>query len=647
MKKKNKKKKQTQSNRTQEIKNNEVVVLSTSKKRIFYGILLLIPILLILILELGLNLFHYGIDLPLFVSTPNEQSVYYGINTDIGKRYFHSDNFSPTPRKDLFLKEKPENGYRIFVLGGSTTAGFPYGNNLTFTRILNRRLADVFPDKKIEVINTALTAVNSYTLLDFMDEILHQQPDALFIYAGHNEFYGALGVGSTESLGKIPAVIHTYLKLQKFKTFQLVRNTIARIRGVFASSPKDDLRFDPMKTEMSRIVREKNIPLNSALYKHGKNQFATNIDIILKKAAGQNIPVLISELVSNIRDHKPFVSVNDDSSLSADFYFKKGRVLEKNKNYPEAKRAYYQAKDLDALRFRATEEFNLIIHELAQKYNATLVPMKACFENASPGELIRNNLMHEHLHPNKSGYFLMAEAFLNAMRQQGMIAGNWPEPRIRPSAFYDQNWGFTILDSTYAALNILHLKGGWPFKETSPNMALYEFQPKTKEDSVALRILKSPDLTLELGHIEMTQYYLAKGDLANAFRESKALIYTVPNLDIFYEPTLDLLISNNLYDLALQLLNDALKFNESPFIYKWLGQVNLVLENDARGIAYLEKSREMSPNDPQLLFNLGRAYFKTAQPAKGNAILANLRQIAPQSPVIGMLEDYKKSLVNK
>ena len=29
-----------------------------------------------------------------------------------------------------------------------------------------------------------------------------QEPDAVLIYAGHNEYYGALGVGSTESLGR-------------------------------------------------------------------------------------------------------------------------------------------------------------------------------------------------------------------------------------------------------------------------------------------------------------------------------------------------------------------------------------------------------------------------------------------------------------
>jgi hypothetical protein len=41
--------------------------------------------------------------------------------------------------------------------------------------------------------------VNSYTFYDKIDEILKEDPDAILIYAGHNEFYGELGIGSSKS----------------------------------------------------------------------------------------------------------------------------------------------------------------------------------------------------------------------------------------------------------------------------------------------------------------------------------------------------------------------------------------------------------------------------------------------------------------
>jgi hypothetical protein len=45
-----------------------------------------------------------------------------------------------------------------------------------------------FPSREVEVISTAMAAVNSYALLDFADEIIAQQPDAVVIYVGHNEY---------------------------------------------------------------------------------------------------------------------------------------------------------------------------------------------------------------------------------------------------------------------------------------------------------------------------------------------------------------------------------------------------------------------------------------------------------------------------
>ena len=71
--------------------------------------------------------------------------------------------------------------------------GFPYPNNISFQRMLKYQLQKTNPDKDIEIINLALTAINSYTFYDFAQELVHFEPDAIFIYGGHNEYYGALG----------------------------------------------------------------------------------------------------------------------------------------------------------------------------------------------------------------------------------------------------------------------------------------------------------------------------------------------------------------------------------------------------------------------------------------------------------------------
>jgi len=618
--------------------------ITPAKKWGFRILSFLFSVLFLIIIELGLRIFRYGEDLSLFVSTPSETSVYYGINQNIGKRYFYSDSFSPSPRKDLFFKKKPENGYRIFVLGGSTTAGFPYGNNVTFTRILHRRLSDTFPDRKIEVINTALTAVNSYTLLDFTDEIIDYQPDAILIYAGHNEFYGALGVASLESLGWIRSIVKINLKLRKYKTFIWLRDVYQKVRLWLLKKTAKKSENDPMKTVMTRIVNQEiTIPYGSRLYNLGEKQFQGNLHDILLKLTKSEIPVIMSELISNISDQPPFLSARTNSLPPAQYVYKTAQRLEKENKIEEARKAYYRAKDLDLIKFRATEEFNEIIHHMAKEFDTPVVPMKAAFEKESPRGLIGNHLIHEHLHPNIHGYFLMADAFYHTMRKHKLIQSHWPEQNIKPSSYYQKNWGFTPLDSTYAAMNILHLKGGWPFKQSGPNIVLYQFKPKTKEDSVVLNILKTGRLTLELGHIQLARHFENSGYFKHALEEYKALIYTVPTLDLFYEPAIQLLLKTEQYDQALRILYEGSKYNHSTFMLQWIGQLHLALHDPLKGIEFLEKADNLGSNDIQLLYNLARAYYNTAQFSKGDNILARLKEMYPKASLVRELEIFRRS----
>ncbi|HVO72874.1 MAG TPA: hypothetical protein VMT35_02525, partial [Ignavibacteriaceae bacterium] len=196
------------------------------KKLFFYFTLLALPLVLIIILELALRLFSFGDDLRLFI--PSSDPNYLKCNPIVGKRYFSQLDFT-TPIFDPFLRDKPPNGFRIFILGESTVQGFPYDANIAFSRILQRRLQDVFPERSIEVINLGMTAITSYTLLDFTDEILEQKPDLILIYAGHNEYYGAMGVASMEN-GSIPGWLKKlHLRLVHLKIYQLLQGLIRDI----------------------------------------------------------------------------------------------------------------------------------------------------------------------------------------------------------------------------------------------------------------------------------------------------------------------------------------------------------------------------------------------------------------------------------
>ncbi|MEM1270842.1 MAG: hypothetical protein AAGI08_12440, partial [Bacteroidota bacterium] len=281
----------------------------TSRERLFTVAALLLPVLFFALLEGGLRVFGYGDSYPLFVPVDVAPEYRYQ-NPQVARRYFAAQRRVPNANTDFFKAEKRENGIRIFVQGGSSAAGYPFYNGGAFSRLLEQRLQQTFPDRDVEVVNTAMAAVNSYALADLSDEILAEQPDAVLIYAGHNEYYGALGVASAESLGRLQPVVSAYLKLRQFRTVQLLRNLIVRARTAVGGSARPD-----DATLMERIVGEQRVPLESELFGLGVEQFRRNLEALLSAYQTAGVPVYIGTLASNERDHAPFL---DGFSAEAD-----------------------------------------------------------------------------------------------------------------------------------------------------------------------------------------------------------------------------------------------------------------------------------------------------------------------------------------
>ncbi|GAG07775.1 unnamed protein product, partial [marine sediment metagenome] len=87
-----------------------------------------------------------------------------------------------------FKAAKPDNGLRVFVLGGSSAHGFPWGGRVAFTRLLGEALRATWPDRSVEAVNAAAMSYGSHRLRILAHEVLDYGPDLLLIYGGHNEF---------------------------------------------------------------------------------------------------------------------------------------------------------------------------------------------------------------------------------------------------------------------------------------------------------------------------------------------------------------------------------------------------------------------------------------------------------------------------
>jgi hypothetical protein len=266
------------------------------------------------------------------------------------------------------------------------------------------------------------------------------------------------------------------------------------------------------------------------MYADGLIQFSDNMTPLLEKMKEARIPVIISDLVSNVGDMPPFLSMASATYPRADSVYSDARRLEAGRSYEKSKEEYLRAKDLDVIRFRASEDLNKLVADIADSLQVYRVSVKALFESNSSHGIIGDNLMIDHLHPNIDGYFLMAEGFFLALREHGMIERRWDSTRVKPWRYYRQNWGFTDLDRMIAVVRIKHLKAGWPFQpETTVNNFRSTYMPKSIIDSLAFVSMEYLDVTPVMVHKKLAAYYKSTGDLQRASKEYFSLAYRSPS----------------------------------------------------------------------------------------------------------------------
>lgn len=479
------------------------------KRFTFYLVGLLIPFLILGIIELLLLLLGYGSIEPLFIEDENN-SLYLKQNELVGTRYFPNLTDVPHSCYDPFLKNKPKNSFRIFVLGASTTAGFPYSHGVSFPRQLKSLLEQNYSNIHFEVINTSFAAINSYTIKDFAREVVKYDPDLVLIYMGHNEFYGAYGVGS--QIGSKIGLSYDHIrKLRKIRIYKLFESSYQSLKKQRKLNLEDDV-----ETLMSKVVAHPSIDINSNMYRGGLEQFRNNLATTFEIFKDNNVDVVVSNLVSNEKDHFPFdflsVYPNDQKSkiielvhsfkvkelenefitlLQADEnsalgYFLKGHYSVFLGDTLIAKNLFTKAKDFDKVRFRASSDINTIIDSIAAAHNIHFIDSKTAFEKASPFGIIGKEFIAEHLHPNDSGYFLLAKEFFNFCESK--YGQKWGKDRLTNDSVYFIK-PYTSVETNLASFFLQRIYNSWPFviiEESSKDLPIKNLENDSTQFSFKL-----------------------------------------------------------------------------------------------------------------------------------------------------------------
>ena len=132
---------------------------------------MLAPVLLLVIVEASLRLGGYGFS-PGFFLGPDAQGTY-TTNPRFGWRFF-GRRLARTP-VEWALSAKPAGVTRLFVFGESAAMGTPEPR-YSFGRILEVMLRHRYPGRQFEVVNAAMTAINSYVIREIARDARSTSP---------------------------------------------------------------------------------------------------------------------------------------------------------------------------------------------------------------------------------------------------------------------------------------------------------------------------------------------------------------------------------------------------------------------------------------------------------------------------------------
>ena len=606
-----------------------------------------------------MRLFHYGPDLSLFAIEAVGGKSYYTLNPSVKNRYFSRIDFSPDPSPEYFPVSKPPGTYRIFCLGGSTTVGYPYWYNGAFSSFLRDRLKALFPDRSIEIVNVGMTATNSYTVLDLTEDLTEYEPDLFIVYDGHNEFYGALGVASSERVASARWITLLYLRMVHLRTFQLVRTIISELLSMVGKAPID---YSSRATMMEQVARGENVPYGSDRYVQALAVFRQNLEDLGNLCRTHHIPLILGTQVSNLRDQFPFISNNSpgisqqqrsqfqqlykdglelqskglrdsaivlfraaiaSDSLYADAHYQLAQCLDAEGRRREAYPEYVLARDYDELRFRTDGKFNNFLRSMEDNGHCFVADIESVFKSLSQDSLIGHNLIIEHLHPSARGHFLIAKEYARLMRDHGLLATSqeWMRRDTVTDDFLWEHRHLTEVDELMAARKTELLTSGWPFKNRLPVVA-----PIQETDT--LRFIAEQATRNQIGwvtaHNRSAEYYLRHGDYTNAEKEYETIFDQLPLNVTAYLRLARLCFDQKAFLKAETVLLASLQVEQTSLAYRALGDVYMKegkFDDAIHSYERLTRFPEDPSTAPENAYVLALAYLVSERPEQAIQIL--------------------------
>ncbi|MEM7391694.1 MAG: tetratricopeptide repeat protein, partial [Verrucomicrobiota bacterium] len=628
------------------------------------------PLLFLLLMEGGLRLFGVGYPVDFFLPVPGQDAV--TANPRYTYRFFPKQ-LVREPDLIRMARKKPDDVYRIFILGGSAARGTP-DPRFGFGRLLEVMLEDAYPGRRFEVVNTAMVAINSHVVLRIARECAAYEPDLFVVYMGNNEVAGPFGAGTVFNQ-RVPGRQKVALSLaaQSTRTGQLMGNLMAGLRK--NSAPSEWLGME--------MFLEHRVAADDPRMKKVYESFEANLKGIVKLARSKDIPLLLCTVPVNLRHCAPLASdhpetFDDDTREAWEKLYSEGTVLETEERWAEADERYAEAgaldadyadlhfrrarcalaqgdataarnhfktaRDLDTLRFRADAEINRIIRTVGGADSAILVDAEQVMENLPqvaqgiPGD----ELFFEHVHFTFEGNYELARVvFAETAKQLGGVPGTFHPSLARCAEQLGvSGWDRSqMLSSMMNAVVQSPFTGQIDYYERCEKLhaQLRMLRPSTgipgmavAERAHAAALTSRPDSLHE--ELILARLHLLQRKAASAEARFRGLLEKLPGRADFYSLLGQALLAQGKKEAAKEAFETSIALAASPVEYMDLtaGVYDRMGDMDS-AMAYAQRAIEAQPKSGTRYNRLAEIYLKRGEAGPALQFLQSAEALLPDN----------------
>jgi tetratricopeptide (TPR) repeat protein len=410
----------------------------------------MLPLPLLAGVELLLRVGGYGHSTDFFKKATIAGQDYFVQNDQFGLSFFPAA-LARVASPVLMKANKPSGTIRIFILGESAALGDPrpnYGAGRYLEALLRAR----YPGTKFEVINTAVTAINSHVILPIARECARHQGDVWVVYMGNNEMVGPFGAATVFGLQAPPLrLVRLSLMLKETRLGQLLGALGHKLRPSSSG---------PSEWHGMKMFLQNQVPPNDARKEVVYRSFRQNLEDSLRAGLDSGARIVLSTVAVNLKDCPPFGSwpatnlppaegaafdkLCQEASAaweqgnsaeaasrfaeaaelcpqSADVQYRLGECLLLLTNASAARQHLQVAVDTDTLPFRADSRINDTLKAAGRQFagqNLVLCDAVTTLASAAPSGVSGQESFFEHVHLNFTGNYLLARAWAEDIQKQ-------------------------------------------------------------------------------------------------------------------------------------------------------------------------------------------------------------------------------------